>query len=261
MRGSRVQAVVNELQGEKIDIIPWTDDIASFTVHALAPSEVSKVVLDEDKHRMEVVVPEEQLSLAIGRRGQNVRLASLLTGWDIDIMTEAEEAARRADEFKKRSTLFIGALDVDETIAHLLVAEGFTSIEEIAETPIHELNRIQGFEEEVSVELQNRAKQALEEQAQRLKEKQKELNIADDLVEVEGLSPDIVIKLGENGIKNREALADLATDELLEIVGRDTLTEAAAEAAIMKARAHWFADDQAEQAAEGTEEEPAKKSA
>ena len=264
MRGSRVQAVVAELQGEKIDIIPWTDDIASFTVHALAPSEVSKVVLDEDKHRMEVVVPEEQLSLAIGRRGQNVRLASILTGWDIDIMTEAEEAARRAEEFKKRSTLFIGALDVDETIAHLLVAEGFTSIEEIAETPIHELNRIQGFEEDVSVELQNRAKQSLEEQAKLLKEKQKELNIEDDLVEIEGLTPDVVIKLGEKGIKNREALADLATDELIELVGRDALNESAAEAVIMKARAHWFEAENAEkaaQAAQGTEAEPAKKSA
>ncbi|MEM7680237.1 MAG: transcription termination factor NusA, partial [Pseudomonadota bacterium] len=142
MRGSRVQAVVNELQGEKIDIIPWNDDLAALTVQALQPAEVAKVILDEDTNRMDVVVPEEQLSLAIGRRGQNVRLASILTGWDIDVMTEAEESERRAEEFKIRSTLFIEALDVDEVIAHLLVAEGFTKIDEIAETPIEELNQI-----------------------------------------------------------------------------------------------------------------------
>ena len=246
MRGSRVQAVVGELGGEKIDIIPWTDDIASFTVSALAPAEVAKVVLDDAHQRMDVVVPEEQLSLAIGRRGQNVRLASLLTGWDIDIMTEAEEAARRAEEFTKRSTLFIGALDVDEVIAHLLVAEGFTSIEEIAETPIYELNKIEGFEEEISSELQNRAKTYLDGQQEKLLEKQKELGINDDLIAVDGLSPDLIIKLGEAGVKSHEDLADLATDELVEIVGRDALSDKEAEAMIMKAREHWFAEENAE---------------
>lgn len=240
MRGSRVQAVVNELGGEKIDIIPWTNDIAAFTVSALAPSEVSKVVLDEEKRRMEVVVPEEQLSLAIGRRGQNVRLASQLAGWDIDIMTEAEESERRAEEFKKRSGLFLEALDVDEVLAHLLVAEGFTKIEELAETPIEELNEIEGFEDELSTELQNRAIAWLDAQKKLLEMKQKELGINSDLVEFEGLSPDTIIKLGENGVKSRDDLADLATDELVEILGEDKIDANEAEALIMRARAHWF---------------------
>jgi N utilization substance protein A len=249
MRGSRVQAVVNELGGEKIDIIPWTQDIASFTVNALAPSEVSKVVLDEEKKRMEVVVPEEQLSLAIGRRGQNVRLASQLAGWDIDILTEAEESERRAEEFKKRSGLFMQALDVDEVLAHLLVAEGFTRIEEISETPIDELNRIEGFETDLSTELQNRANAWLDAQQQLLADKQKELGIDTDLVEFEGLTPDIIIKLGENGVKSRDDLADLATDELVEILGEDAISAKDAESLIMRARAHWFEGEE-QQAAE-----------
>ncbi|MBU0860239.1 MAG: transcription termination factor NusA [Alphaproteobacteria bacterium] len=245
MRGSRVQAVVNELGGEKIDIIPWTNDIASFTVNALAPSEVSKVVLDEEKRRMEVVVPEEQLSLAIGRRGQNVRLASQLAGWDIDILTEAEESERRAEEFKKRSGLFLQALDVDEVLAHLLVAEGFTKIEELAETPIDELNRIEGFETDLSTELQNRAIAWLDSQQQLLEDKQKELGIQSDLVEFEGLTPDIIIKLGEAGVKSRDDLADLATDELVEMLGDDKITSREAEELIMRARAHWFEGEDA----------------
>ncbi len=240
MRGSRVQAVVNELGGEKIDIIPWTQDIASFTVNALAPSEVTKVVLDEEKRRMEVVVPEEQLSLAIGRRGQNVRLASQLSGWDIDIMTEAEESERRAEEFKKRSGLFLQALDVDEVLAHLLVAEGFTKIEELAETPIDELNRIEGFETELSTELQNRAITWLDAQQKLLEDKQKELGIQSDLMEFEGLTPDMIIRLGEAGVKSRDDLADLATDELVEMLGAETLNNHEAEELIMRARAHWF---------------------
>jgi N utilization substance protein A len=240
MRGSRVQAVVNELGGEKIDIIPWTQDIASFTVNALAPSEVTKVVLDEEKRRMEVVVPEEQLSLAIGRRGQNVRLASQLSGWDIDIMTEAEESERRAEEFKKRSGLFLQALDVDEVLAHLLVAEGFTKIEELAETPIDELNRIEGFETELSTELQNRAINWLDAQQKLLEDKQKELGIQSDLMEFEGLTPDMIIRLGEAGVKSRDDLADLATDELVEMLGAETLNSHEAEDLIMRARAHWF---------------------
>lgn len=246
MRGSRVQAVVNELQGEKIDIVPWTDDIATFTVNALQPADVSKVVLDEQSKRMEVVVPEEHLSLAIGRRGQNVRLASILSGWDIDIMTEAQESERRTAEFKKRSELFIAALDVDDVISHLLVAEGFTTIEEISEATIDELNHIEGFEEDVSVELQNRANLWLEEQQKILAKKQKELSIKDDLVEFEGLTPSLVIKLGENGITSLDDFADLATDELLELLGEDAMKGDDAEALIMKAREHWFADEDAE---------------
>jgi N utilization substance protein A len=240
MRGSRVQAVVNELQGEKIDIVPWSQDIASFTVNALAPAEVTKVVLDDEKQRMEVVVPDEQLSLAIGRRGQNVRLASMLTGWDIDILTEAEESERRQEEFKKRSALFKEALDVDEVISHLLVAEGFTKIEEISEASLSELNRIEGFEEEVSQELQNRANTWLEQRHVEMLAKQKEMGIKDDLVELEGLTPDIIVTLGENGIKSRDDLADLATDELVEMLGQDVMSSQDAERLIMKARAHWF---------------------
>lgn len=250
MRGSRVQAVVGELGGEKIDIIPYTEDLASFVIQALQPAEVAKVVLDEDKQSMEVVVPDEQLSLAIGRRGQNVRLASMLTGWDIDILTEAEESERRAEEFKVRSGLFIEAMDVDDVIAHLLVAEGFSTIEEIVETPIDELNQIEGFEEEISTELQNRAIAFLEAKAAELAEKQGEFGMEDDLITLEGLTPDQFIKLGEAGIKTRDDLADLAADELVEIIGADRMTEAQANDIIMVARAHWFADEDAAAASE-----------
>ena len=260
MRGSRVQAVVNELQGEKIDIIPWTEDLGSFIISALQPAEVAKVVMDEEKKRMDVVVPEEQLSLAIGRRGQNVRLASMLVGWDIDIMTEEEEANRRAEEFKSRSELFISALDVDEMIAQLLIAEGFTSVREIAETPVEEMMEIEGFDEEIGQALIDRAVAWIEEQTQMLESKRAELGIQDDLMEFEGLTPEIIIKLGENEVKSRDDLADLATDELMEILGEGAMKERDAENLIMKAREHWFADQ--EEAAEndnGTEEngEPA----
>ena len=255
MRGSRVQAVVNELHGEKIDIIPWSEDIASFVVSALQPAAVAKVVLDEEKKRMDVVVPDEQLSLAIGRRGQNVRLASMLTGWDIDIMTEAEESQRRADEFKTRSALFIEALDVDDVIAHLLVAEGFTRVQEIAETPIDELNQIEGFEEEISTELQRRAQTWLEAKEAELKEKQDELKIADDLMEAEGLLPSQIIKLGENEIRTLDDLADLAGDELVEILGEESLTQKEANNIIMKAREHWFAEEDAQKEAEAAAED------
>jgi N utilization substance protein A len=240
MRGSRVQAVVGELGGEKIDIVPWSDDFATFVVNALQPADVAKVVLDEEKHRLDVVVPEDQLSLAIGRRGQNVRLAAQLTGWDIDILTEAEEQARRAEEFKKRSSLFMEALDVDEVIAHLLVAEGFISIEEIVETPVDELGRIDGFDVDVAAELQNRANTWLEAKRQELETKRQELGIQDDLMNFEGLKPDMILKLAENGVKSKEDLADLAGDELRDILGMDTISMAEADEMIMRARAHWF---------------------
>ncbi len=251
MRGSRVQAVVGELQGEKIDIVPWTSDIASFIIHALAPSQVAKVVLDETAHRMDVVVPEDQLSLAIGRRGQNVRLASMLSGWDIDIMTEEEESKKRAEEFKTRSELFIGGLDIDEVIAHLLIAEGFRTMEEIVETPLDEMAQIEGFDEDVAQELINRAQAWLDERAAELAKKQKELGLADDLVTFEGLSADRIIKLGEAGIKNRDDLADLATDELIEILGEGSMKESEAEALIMRARAHWFENEEPAQVSNG----------
>lgn len=243
MRGSRVQAVVTELQGEKVDIIPWSPDIATFIVNALAPAEVAKVVLDEDKVRLDVVVPDEQLSLAIGRRGQNVRLASILTGWSIDILTEEQESKRRAEEFNAWSELFMTALDVDDVIARLLIAEGFRKVEDVAETPVEEMGAIEGFNEEIGAELISRAQNFLAAKAQELKQKQTELGLKDDLIAFEGLTPDQIMQLGAAGVKSLDDLADLAGDELVEILGKDKITETDANALIMKARAHWFADD------------------
>ena len=245
MRGSRVQAVVGELQGEKIDIIPWSSDPATFVVNALAPAEVAKVVLDEENGRMDVVVPDEQLSLAIGRRGQNVRLASMLTGWDIDILTEKEESERRQQEVAVRTALFTEALAVDDVIAHLLVTEGFTRVEQIAETTIDELAEIEGFDAEVAAELQQRAKTWLAETAAKQEAKRKEFGVADDVVALPGLSIDMAVKLGEKGIKSLDDVADLASDELRDIVGADNLTENKANEIIMAARAHWFAEGDA----------------
>ncbi|MDR3424267.1 MAG: transcription termination factor NusA [Alphaproteobacteria bacterium] len=240
MRGSRVQAVVGELQGEKIDIIPWSSDPATFVVNALAPAEVAKVVLDEENNRMDVVVPDEQLSLAIGRRGQNVRLASMLTGWDIDILTEKEESERRQQELATRTSLFTEALAVDDVIAHLLVSEGFTRVEQIAETPVDELAEIEGFDAEVAGELQERARAWLAENAAKLEAQRKEFGVTDEVVALPGLSIEMVVKLGEKGLKTLDDVADLASDELREIVGADELTEARANEIIMAARAHWF---------------------
>jgi N utilization substance protein A len=245
MRGSRVQAVVQELQGEKIDIIPWSPENATFVVNALAPAEVTKVVLDEESGRIEVVVPNEQLSLAIGRRGQNVRLASQLTGWHIDILTEEEESKRRQEEFQRRSKLFIEALDVDDVIAHLLVTEGFTSVEQVAFVPIEELAEIEGFDEEVANELRLRAQAWLEEQAKKLDEERRELGVEDALAQVPGLSMGLLVALGRKDIKKLDDLADLASDELIELVGKENLDEEDANAIIMAARAHWFADEPA----------------
>ncbi len=244
MRGSRVQAVVGELQGEKIDIIQWSQDPATFIVNGLAPAEVAKVVLDEDANRIEVVVPDDQLSLAIGRRGQNVRLASQLSGWDIDIMTEAEESERRQEEFHARSALFVEALDVDDVIAHLLVTEGFTAVEEVAYVAIDDLLDIEGFDEEVAEELRARAQSYLENRDALMDEKRKELGVEDDVAEIAGVTPAILVALGENGLKTRDDLADLAADELIEILPKDTLGEDEANAVIMAARAHWFADEE-----------------
>jgi transcription termination/antitermination protein NusA len=214
MRGSRVQAVVNELQGEKIDIIQWSPDVATFVVNALAPAEVAKVVLDEDVERIEVVVPDEQLSLAIGRRGQNVRLASQLTGWDIDIMTEAEESERRQKEFAIRTKHFVDSLDVDETLAQLLASEGFDRVEELAAVEAHEIASIDGLDEATAEELQTRARNYLERRAKELEEKRMALGITDDLANFEGLSPEMVVSLGEAGVKSLEDFADCATDDL-----------------------------------------------
>ncbi len=243
MRGSRVQAVVAELQGEKIDIIQWSGDPATFIVNALAPAEVAKVVLDEEAHRIEVVVPDDQLSLAIGRRGQNVRLASQLTGWVIDILTEAEESERRTEEFKSRSKMFIDALDVDDVIAHLLVTEGFSSVEEVAFVPLEDLTDIEGFDEAIAGELQQRARTFLEEQDERNTERRRELGVTDELAEIEGLSSGMLVTLGEKGVKTLDDLADLAGDELIDLLGKDSLSADEANTVIMAARAHWFAGE------------------
>jgi N utilization substance protein A len=214
MRGSRVQAVVNELQGEKIDIIPWNEDQPTFLVNALQPAEVSKVVLDEEAERIEVVVPEEQLSLAIGRRGQNVRLASQLTGLDIDIMTEADESARRQKEFELRTQLFMDALDLDEFFAQLLVSEGFTNLEEVAYVDVEELLVIDGVDEGTAGELQTRAREHLEAQAQKALDHARELGVKDSLVEFEGLNPQMIEALAEDGIFTIEDFATCADWEL-----------------------------------------------
>ena len=249
MRGSRVQAVVSELQGEKIDIIPWSPDPATFVVNALAPAEVTKVVLDEEQGRIEVVVPDEQLSLAIGRRGQNVRLASQLTEWEIDILTEEEESRRRQEEIRNRSQMFIDALDVDDVIAHLLVAEGFVSLEQVAFVPVEELAEIEGFDQEVAEELRARARAFLEEQDRRNEERRRELGVSDEVAGMAGLSAAMLVPLGENAVKTLDDLADLASDELIEMLGELAPGVDEANAIIMAARAHWF---------EGEEEGPAE---
>ncbi len=243
MRGSRVQAVVGELQGEKVDIIPWSGDPATFVVNALAPAEVAKVVMDEDNHRMDVVVPDDQLSLAIGRRGQNVRLASMLTGWDIDILTEKEESERRQEEMRVRTALFLDALSVDDVIAHLLVSEGFTKVEQIAETPIDELAEIEGFDAEVAEELQQRARAWLAENAIKVQAKRRELGVEDAVLALPHMTEEIACKLGEKGVKTLDDVADLAGDELREMVGEEHLSESKANETIMAAREHWFSSE------------------
>ncbi len=259
MRGSRVQAVVQELQGEKIDIIPWSAQAPTFVVNALAPAEVSKVVMDEEAGRVEVVVPDEQLSLAIGRRGQNVRLASQLTRWDIDILTEAEESERRQEEFRRRTGLFVEALDVDDVIAGLLVQEGFNTVEELAFVPVEELGEIEGFDDSVAEELIRRAGAFLEQRDEALTEKRTAMGVSDELATFEAFSPAMLVTLGEKGVKTLDDLGDLASDELVEFLGKDAMDEETANAIIMAARAHWFGDEDAAPAgeAEATDDEEA----
>jgi N utilization substance protein A len=250
MRGSRVQAVVGELAGERIDIIPWSPDAATFIVNSLQPAEVTKVVLDEDAERIEVVVPDDQLSLAIGRRGQNVRLASQLTGWDIDILTEDEESERRQKEFAERTQTFTGALDVDEMVAQLLASEGFSSVEDVAFVDLGELAAIEGFDEETAEELQTRAREHLAKIEAEQDEERKGLGVADDLKEVSGINTAMLVAFGKNDIKSLEDLAYSATDDLVGWIERKDgeavrhegalsgfeLTRADAEAMIMAAR-------------------------
>ena len=228
MRGSRVQAVVNELQGEKIDILTWTEDIASFVVKALQPAEVQKVVLYDEEQRLEVVVPEDQLSLAIGRRGQNVRLASSLCGWDIDILTEDQESERRQKEFQERTQLFMEALDVDELLAQLLVTEGFSDITELAYVDEKEISSIAGFDEDTAQEIQARASDFINKENEELEQKCKELGIKDDLLEIEELSLKMIVALGENDVKSLEDFAYCSSDDLLgwdETVGKEKIHE------------------------------------
>ncbi len=267
MKGSRVQAVVQELQGEKIDIIPWSEDTATFVVNALQPATVSRVVIDEEENRIEVVVPDDQLSLAIGRRGQNVRLASQLTDSQIDIMTEEESSVKRQKEFAERSKMFEDELDVDETLSQLLVAEGFTVLEEVAYIDMAELAAIEGFDEELAEELQSRAAEALERREEAARSERRELGVEDALAEIPHLTEAMLVVLGKGGIKTLDDLADLATDELIAkkrteqrrrdgtvnrrkreedqggVLGEFGLSEEQGNEIIMAARAHWFEDE------------------
>ncbi|MBO6091054.1 MAG: transcription termination/antitermination protein NusA [Acetobacter sp.] len=245
VRGSRVQAVVSELQGEKVDIIPWSAETATFVVNALAPVEVTKVVMDEEGGRVEVVVPDDQLSLAIGRRGQNIRLASQLTRRDIDVLTELEESERRQKEFQRRTNQFVEALDVDDVIAGFLATEGFHSIEELAYADPEELSSIEGFDDSIVSELIRRAEAYLADQENILEKRRQELGVSDDLVALEVFSNQMLVTLGEKGIKTLDNLADLAGDELVEIFGEDILDQESANNIIMSARAHWFHEDEA----------------
>ncbi|MGC6400627.1 transcription termination factor NusA [Sphingomonas sp. FW199] len=273
MKGSRVQAVVQEMQGEKIDIIPWSPDTATFVVNALQPANVARVVIDEEEDRIEVVVPDDQLSLAIGRRGQNVRLASQLTGKGIDILTETDASEKRQQEFVERTALFEKELDVDETLAQLLVAEGFTELEEVAYVELDELASIEGFDEELAQELQSRAQEALDRREEANREARRALGVEDALADIPYMTEAMLVTLGKAGIKTLDDLADLATDELVAKKraeprrrGNDTapqraedkggilaqygLSEEQGNEIIMAARAHWFADDDVAEAQE-----------
>ena len=258
MRGSRVQAVVSELQGEKIDIIPWSADTPTFVVNALAPAEVTKVVIDEDARQIEVVVPDDQLSLAIGRRGQNVRLASMLTGWSIDILTEASESERRNEEFQNLSDLFMEKLDVDDVIAHLLVTEGFTSIEEVAFVPVEDLSGIEGFDEAICQELRGRAQTYLAERDAVLRHRWQELGVSEDLKTMPHLTDAHLVALGEKGLKTLDDLADLASDELQELLSESMLNSEDFDQIIMAARAHWFPDSPDSSKEEGPSPPPSE---
>lgn len=248
IRGSRVQNITNELQGERIDIIQWKASPAEYLVEALTPAEVTKVVLDEEEQRIEVVVPEDKLSVAIGRRGQNVRLASILTGWDIDIMTEQEESERRAKEFEIASNAFMEQLDVDETVTRLLIGEGFSTVNELLLVPAEELAEIEGFDADIAAEIQRRAQDAVNAQQEELAS----LGIQEDLRNLAGLSQSVLILIARQGVKTLDDLADMATDELLEILPEGQLKEAQAEALIMEARKHWFEDEEDDEEVEAS---------
>jgi N utilization substance protein A len=242
-KGSRIQNIVNELAGEKIDVIEWTPSVAALAIDALSPAKVSKVIVDEGARKIDAVVEDDQLSLAIGRHGQNVRLASQLLGWGIDVMSEDQSSEKRQKDVKERTEKFIAALDIDDVIAHLLVIEGFQSIEDVALIGIGELKAIDGFDENLAAELQNRAKAYLEKEKAAFVKESKAIGINEDLRAFEGLDNDVILKLGKVGIKTLDDLADLASDELVEMLGADSITLEDAEKIIMKAREHWFAEE------------------
>ncbi len=244
MRGSRVQAVVNELQGEKIEIIPWSEDPVTFVINSLAPAVPTKVIMDEEAGRMEVIVPDDQLSLAIGRRGQNVRLASDLSKWYIDVVSESEESEKRQEEINERTKIFIEALDVDDVIAHLIVAEGYSTIDDISNTSIEELNNIEGFEEELSIELKERAQNYVKLENENVEKKLKSSGVDNKLYEFGHLSKSDILTLVENNIKTLDDLADLDSEELYTLLGKKVFNnENEAGEVIMEARKHWFEED------------------
>ena len=248
-RGSRVTAVYNELQGEKIDIIQWSPDLATYAVNALTSKtkdsvvEVSKIILDEERHHIEAVVPDEQLSLAIGRRGQNVRLASQLVGWNIDVLSESDDSTRSIEEFNRVTQLLASALNVEDVIAQLLASEGFKTVEEVAYVPVEDLLEIEGFDEELVSELRTRAEEYLEEKSKETKAAWKKLGVDKSLLELPHITDDIMVTLGENNVKSLDDLADLASDELLETLPDSDISTDEANEIIMKAREHWFDDD------------------
>lgn len=243
VRGARVNAVITELQGEKIDIIQYSSEPATFIVNALAPAEVSKVVIDEDNNRIEVVVPDDQLSLAIGRRGQNVRLASKLANWSIDVMTEDDESKRRVEEFNTLSAVFIEALNVEDVIAHLLVTEGFTSIEEVAYVPVEEISEIEGFDEEVAAAIRERAREYLKEQQEKVKNTWKLSGVSEELLELPNVDQQMMVKFGESGIKTMDDVADLSRDEFRDLLPNTTLDDEQINEIIMTARENWFKNE------------------
>ena len=243
MRGSRVQAVVTELQGEKIDIVTWSEDKATYIVNSLAPAQINKVIFEEDTEKIKVIIPEDQLSLAIGRKGQNVRLASILTNCEIDIIDEKDEKNKRNEEIKRISDTFMKELDVDEVIAHLLATEGFLSIEEISQAVDTDFKAIEGFDENLIKDLKDRATQNMAKRKVELEKKKVELNISKDLESITNFTLTDLIKLGENNIKTMDDLANLASDELIEMLDINKLKKAEADEIIMKARESWFKGD------------------
>jgi N utilization substance protein A len=247
VRGSRVQAVVNELQGERVDIVPWTADVPSFVISALSPADISRVVYDEESRKVQVVVPDDNLSIAIGRRGQNVRLASLLTGLEVSVVSESDDSQKRNDEFKHVSASLIEELGIDEVIAHLLISEGFDTLDAIAYCDVEEMLEIEGFEEGLATELQKRAQVSIEKRHKEIQEKVNKMGVDPSLSTFEPITPELLLVLAENNCRTLDDLADLAGDELVEMFGEDHISLDVANDIIMQARAHWFEGDEAQE--------------